>query len=110
MPVYVDNMRMQARVGRLDARWSHLTADTDDELHALAARIGLRRAWHQKSPPHSRSHYDVTESKRAAAIAAGAIPVRWGCEPWRDKKRRAAGEFEVPPPAGPSGGLFDGAE
>ncbi|WP_375539284.1 DUF4031 domain-containing protein [Mycolicibacterium sp. CBMA 335] len=40
MTVYVDDMRMPARVGRIEARWSHLIADTDVELHAFAASIG----------------------------------------------------------------------
>ena len=80
MAVYVDNARIPATVGRLRARWSHLTADTKDELHEFAARIGLRREWFQtcKRPcarageecPHW--HYDVTDAKRAEAIAAGA--------------------------------------
>jgi hypothetical protein len=44
------------------------------ELHDLAARIGMRRSWFQDKP-WPRAHYDVTESKRAQAIAAGAVPV-----------------------------------
>jgi hypothetical protein len=77
MTVYVDNARIPARVGRINGRWSHLTADTKDELHAFAARIGLRRAWFQDKPdrfggPGVHWHYDVTDTRRAAAIAAGA--------------------------------------
>ena len=79
MTVYVDDWRQPARVGRLRARWSHLTVGPDDsieELHALAARIGLKRAWFQDKPwPHQ--HYDVTDTKRQAAIAAGAVPITW---------------------------------
>lgn len=75
--VYVDDMRMRARVGRIDARWSHLMADTDLELHAFAARIGLRRSWAQY-PGTWKSHYDVTDSKRAQAIAAGATEISYG--------------------------------
>jgi hypothetical protein len=78
MTVYVDNMRRPARVGRISARWSHLTADTHAELHAFAARIGLRRSWFQerckfgRCEPCPHWHYDVTDSKRNAAIRAGA--------------------------------------
>lgn len=72
MTVYVDDMRLPARVGRLEARWSHLLADTDEELHAFAASIGLRRSWAQY-PGTWKSHYDVTDSKRAEAIRAGAL-------------------------------------
>lgn len=77
MTVYVDDMRLPARVGRIEARWSHLMADTDDELHAFAASIGLRRSWAQY-PGTWKSHYDVTDSKRAQAIRAGAVAIGWG--------------------------------
>jgi hypothetical protein len=43
------------------------------ELHAVARRMGHKRAWFQNRPGHP--HYDVTESKRPAAIAAGAVEV-----------------------------------
>lgn len=77
MTVYVDDMRLPARVGRIEARWSHLMADTDAELHAFAASIGLRRSWAQY-PGTWKSHYDVTDSKRAQAIRAGAVPIGYG--------------------------------
>jgi hypothetical protein len=44
MTVFVDDMRRPARVGRITADWSHLYADSDDELHAFAARLGLKRS------------------------------------------------------------------
>jgi Protein of unknown function (DUF4031) len=79
MTVFVDDWRQQARVGRLQARWSHLFVgphDELDELHAFAESIGLRRSWFQdKRWPHA--HYDVTDSKREQAIAAGATPITW---------------------------------
>lgn len=74
MTVYVDDMRMPARVGRLQARWSHLMADTDEELHAFADRLGLKRSWHQK-PGTAISHYDVTDSRRQEALRLGAVPI-----------------------------------
>lgn len=100
--VYVDNMLMGATVrngttGRdVSGSWSHLTADSDDELHEFAARLGLKRAYHQPSPPHSRSHYDVTKRVRALAIRLGAIAVRIGCEPWRGLGRRRTREGYSP--------------
>lgn len=82
MTVYVDNARIPARVAGISGRWSHLTADTETELHEFAARIGLRRAWYQtcKRPCHKTLpcvhwHYDVTDSNRAEGIAAGAQPI-----------------------------------
>lgn len=62
----------------------HLMADTDEELHALAGRLGLKRAWHQTRPPHSISHYDLTVRKRARAIEYGAFEVERGFRPERE--------------------------
>lgn len=69
MSVYVDNMKMPWR-GMI---MSHMTADTNDELHEMAAKLGLKRAWFQGMPAHSIEHYDVSEGKRQQAIALGAI-------------------------------------
>lgn len=113
MTVYVDDMRLPAKVGRIQARWSHLTTDgPDEELHAFAARIGLRRSWFQDDPDPLFRHYDVTDTKRRAAIAAGAV-----AESWRDTGRRihaarqARAAGQPPPAAAPRPGqqsLFPG--
>lgn len=48
-----------------------MTADTEEELHAMARTIGLRREWFQS---HSVvAHYDLTPSKRDLALAHGAV-------------------------------------
>lgn len=65
MTVYVDDMR--ARFGRLVM--CHMIADTEAELHAMADRIGVARRWHQGD------HYDIALSKRALAVAAGAVEI-----------------------------------
>jgi len=67
MAVYVDNVRI-AWKGRL---WCHLVADSADELHRFAQRLGLRRAWFQRSA--SYPHYDVTAELRERAIELGAL-------------------------------------
>lgn len=66
MTVYVDDMYTVAmgRFGRM--KMSHMIADTDDELHAMAAKIGVARKWFQ------RDHYDIAMSKRETAISLGA--------------------------------------
>ena len=71
MAVYVDSCFIQARVGRITARWCHLIADDLKELHAFAAKIGLKREWAQLDGL-GLPHYDVTESKRSRALANGA--------------------------------------
>lgn len=65
MTVYVDNMR--APYGRMVM--CHMIADTDDELRAMADRIGVRQKWHQGD------HFDICLEKRTAAVAAGAVEV-----------------------------------
>jgi hypothetical protein len=68
--VYVDDMR--APYGRMIM--CHMLADTDEELHAMADKIGVARHWHQKrGTPHS--HYDICMSKREAAVKHGAIEI-----------------------------------
>ena len=59
-------------------RWSHLLADDPEELHAMAAALGIPPRGYQR---HRRSaalnHYDVPESLRLRAIELGAVPVTW---------------------------------
>jgi hypothetical protein len=99
MTVYVDDAGIPAEVrnGRVHrSRWSHLTAGTQDELHALAGRLGLRREWFQPGRPRSEGtpspfwHYDVTAGKRALAIAMGARPTPWREMPAICRARDAA--------------------
>ena len=85
MTIYVDDMRMEARVGRINGVWSHLISDDPDpaELHDFAQNLGLQRSWFQEKPagprrPFPMPHYDVVETKRAAAIKAGAVEIPAG--------------------------------
>ncbi len=65
MTVYVDSGKHP--YGRM--QMCHMLADTLNELHAMADRIGVKRKWYQnKSIPH----YDICLSKRRLAIRAGA--------------------------------------
>ncbi len=70
MPVYVDDMR--APFGRMVM--CHMLADTEEELHSMADKIGMQRKWHQK-PGTPQSHYDICLAKRALAIGFGAIEI-----------------------------------
>ena len=65
MTTYVDHARLRYRGWLM----SHLVADSPEELEDMARRLELREEWGQGS------HYDVTESKRAAAIRLGARAV-----------------------------------
>lgn len=69
MTVYIDDMYLypMGQFGRL--KMSHMVADTEEELHALAGKIGMKRAWFQGD------HYDVSKAKRTEAIAHGAVEI-----------------------------------
>ena len=69
MTVYVDDAVTLWR----GQRWAHLMADTLDELHAMAARLGVPR--HAFQNRTSGAHYDVTAMLREQAIALGAVPI-----------------------------------
>ncbi|WP_242112605.1 DUF4031 domain-containing protein [Luteimonas aquatica] len=69
MSVYVDDAVVQWR----GQRWAHLMADTLEELHAFAARLGIpRRAFQDKA---SGAHYDVTAELREDALRLGAVAI-----------------------------------
>ncbi|VTZ28022.1 conserved hypothetical protein [Methylocella tundrae] len=69
MAVYVDNV--QHRFGRMIM--CHLWADSQDELFAMVDRIGVASKWFQHPPKASWEHFDIGLSKKALAIAAGAV-------------------------------------
>jgi hypothetical protein len=72
MATYVDEAIWEWR-GR---RWCHLTADSPEELHDLAAQLGLLRQWFQSKPDRPwNDHYDLPEDIRVQAIACGAQPL-----------------------------------
>lgn len=79
--IYVDDAAIPWR-GRT---WYHLYSDDEEELHQFARRLGLRREWYQGD------HYDITASKRVAAIKLGATSVTVQ-EIARMRMRKRAGE------------------
>jgi uncharacterized protein DUF4031 len=98
--VYVDDVRaypismIQPSARRFGTLWSHMSADTDEELHAMADKLGLRRSYaqHMDSPQQWRHHYDLIPSKRHQAIRLGALQVDVdpNLERWIRKKRNVA--------------------
>jgi hypothetical protein len=89
MSVYVD----RARNGYGRMIMCHMIADTPDELHAMADRIGVARRWFQAPPKASFWHYDIAQSKRALAIAAGAIDCERNAFVEAVRRIRASGVF-----------------
>ncbi|MEW5511921.1 DUF4031 domain-containing protein [Pseudomonas asiatica] len=85
MTVYVDNMN--AKFGRMVM--CHMLADSDEELLAMADRIGVARRWHQY-PGTIKSHFDICLSKRAKAVAAGAVEIDYAAVARIIKERREA--------------------
>jgi uncharacterized protein DUF4031 len=78
VPVYVDDARIPYR----GLRWSHLVADSAEELHRAAQTLGIAREHAQE---RGRTlHYDLPDAYRERAIelrVAEAIS-------WRELARR----------------------
>jgi hypothetical protein len=66
MAIYVDDEQIPWR-GKL---WCHLVADSLDELHEFAGRLGLRLSWFQARSVYP--HYDVSLNVRDRALSLGA--------------------------------------
>lgn len=71
MAVYVDNPIHQ--LGRM--KMCHMVADSLQELHQMADRIGVARRHFQQPPAARLPHYDICKAKRAAAVQLGALEV-----------------------------------
>lgn len=92
MTVYVDDMK--AKFGRMVM--CHMLADTDEELHAMAAKIGVARRWWQSPEKTSGSHYDIALSMRAKAVALGAVEITWRQAGAMNSRRRLYGHLGAP--------------
>jgi len=80
MSVYVDDALILHR-GR---RWSHMVADTAEELHRAAEALGLSR---DRAQDKGRTlHYDLPEEWRLRAIEFGVAEAIT----WRELVRRRA--------------------
>lgn len=79
MAVYVDDMYKYPMGKFRRMKMSHMIADTDDELHSMADKIGVARKWFQGD------HYDIAMIKRELAIKLGAQSITW-----RELGRKAA--------------------
>jgi hypothetical protein len=50
----------------------HMTADTTEELLAMADEIGVQRKWIQHAGTW-KEHFDICKAKRALAVQQGAV-------------------------------------
>lgn len=92
MTVYVDDMRAPYR----GMYMCHMIADTDEELHAMADKIGVQRKWWQSPEKTSGSHYDIALSKKALALRYGAVQITWRQCGMMNIRRRKTGELGKP--------------
>ncbi len=93
MSVYVDPLQTTVR----NYKWRypqgcHLIADTEDELHAFATRLGLKRAWFQGDG--TMAHYDLSPNKRKQAVRMGAYEITprmmaGRIRAWRESRKEA---------------------
>lgn len=89
MTVFVDGLESWGWVLRgRKVQSCHMFTDSADltELHRVAGLIGMKRAWFQEH--RVAPHYDLTPSRREAAIAAGAVSVgrREACSIFRARR------------------------
>ncbi len=89
MSVYVD--KAANSFGRMIM--SHMIADTPQELRDMADLIGVQRKWFQSHG--STPHFDIAKSKRAAAIAHGAIEL--DMRPYVEAMRRIRATWPTTP-------------
>jgi hypothetical protein len=75
MPVYVGVSMWEFR----NMIMCHMVADTRAELDEMARELGLKPEWVQlpkrETGVGSLVHYDISKTKRAQAVALGAIPL-----------------------------------
>lgn len=69
MTVYVDDMHLLPMGQYRHMKMSHMIADTEEELHAMARAIGVKRKWYQGD------HYDICKAKRTLAVEHGAVEI-----------------------------------
>lgn len=90
MSVYIDDMYRYSIGEFRGMRMSHMIADDEAELHALAARIGMKREWYQGD------HYDVPLTRRDLALDAGAQAITYRQAGAMRRRRRVEGHCGPP--------------
>lgn len=83
--VYVDSLKeCTPKKGWRWKEYCHLFADSLEELHEFAAKIGMRRSWFQQT---KLPHYDLTAKRRKIAVENGAqeVNMSWVKERLKNK-------------------------
>ena len=96
MAVYVDDMHESALGSYHTLQMCHMLADSDEELHAMAARIGVDRRWWQGPDKATGSHYDLAAEYRALAVQHGASEIGMREAAAMNTRRRLTGELGKP--------------
>ena len=80
MAIYVDDANIPATVpngrARHTSQWSHLFADTQEELHEFSAKLGLRRSYSSRGGRVAmarRRRTGITTSQWASASRRSAL-------------------------------------
>ena len=90
MACYVDRpIDYSGRVAYRYKIWCHLVADTDEELLACAAELGIAEAWIQGTRGWDH-HFDLPAPLRPRAVELGAAEVDFRFMGRRTRARRAA--------------------
>lgn len=68
-------------------------ADSEEELHEFAAKIGMRRIWFQNK---KLPHYDLTVKRQQLALSLGAIEVNstWIKQKLKERKVKPSPDLE----------------
>ncbi len=87
MAVYVDILLKYEFKGApkcFNSGSCHMYADSLEELHDFAKKLGLKRSWFQETK--LLNHYDLVLSKRKLAVKLGAIEHNWkeAVTKWRE--------------------------
>jgi len=98
MGVFVDDMLRRAAVRNgariMRGRWSHLMADTSDELRECAGRLRLNPECIQK-PGTVLERFDITASVCERALRLGAVRIAYGECGYLTLCKRAGIPFDV---------------
>ena len=71
--IYIDSLKnCTPKKGWRWSSYCHMFADSEEELHEFANKIGMRRIWFQDG---RLPHYDLTAKRRQLAVRLGAIEV-----------------------------------